>query len=149
MGTAIVGLLGVVVGVLLGGGVQLLVARQERKAQSKRAARLLFLDSQLCLQAVELLQGGDRRWYPPTTPALDGWRKHREALAGAMEGRSFQTVDSAFSAVARLDAFIEYNDDLQDFELSAEDAAQQLREASKFLLAEGFSDEERQRIERA
>jgi hypothetical protein len=147
MGTAIVGLLGVVVGVLLGGGVQLLVSWWERKAQSKRAARLLWGDCQLCREAVGWLKQDDpRQWYPASMPALDGWRKHREALAGAMDGPAFQTVDQAFYEVARLEAWIEHSDELTDLYLTAEDVDRQLREASKLLLLEGFSAREREQM---
>jgi hypothetical protein len=131
VGTAAIGLLGIVVGVLLGGGVQLLVAERERKAMSKRAARLLFADCQLCLDAVQWLKMGDRRWGPPNKPPLAGWRHHREALAGAMEGPAFQTVDGAFYRVANLDAWIETGDDLADIEIDAEEAAQQLEEGGR------------------
>jgi hypothetical protein len=147
MGTAVIGLLGVIVGVLLGGGVQLLVSWRERRAQSKRAARLLFGDCQLCLEAVEWLKRGDRQWYPASLPALDGWRKHREALAGAMDGPAFQTVDGAFYRVAKLDAWIKHGQELADLEVDAEETAQQLEEASMLLLVEGFSGSERERMQ--
>jgi hypothetical protein len=146
--TAAIGLLGVVVGVLLGGGVQLLVAWQERRASSRRAARLLFGDCQLCLEAVEGLTMGDRRWGPASAPPLDGWRRHREALAGAMDGPAFQTVDGAFYRVAKLDAWIESGEELVDIEVDAQEGAEQLEVVAGFLLREGFSGDELERMQR-
>jgi len=148
VGTAAIGLLGVVVGVLLGGGVQLLVSRQERKAASKRAARLLFGDCQLCLDAVHWLTMGERRWGGPNKPPLEGWRHHREALAGAMDGPAFQTVDGAFYRVANLDAWVESDADLTEIEVDAEETVRQLQEARTLLLREGFSGSELERMQR-
>jgi hypothetical protein len=146
--TATIGLLGVVVGVLLGGGVQLLVAWQERRATSKRAARLLFGDCQLCLEAVGWLTLGQRRWVSESAPPLEGWRRHREALAGAMDGPAFQTVDGAFYRVAGLVAWIETDDDLTDIEVDAEETTKQLKAAAGLLLLEGFSGGELERMQR-
>lgn len=68
MGTALIGLLGIVVGVLLGGGVQILVWLQQRKGESKRAARLLYGDCHLAVDAVGLVEMGllwDEKSAPP------------------------------------------------------------------------------------
>jgi hypothetical protein len=80
-------------------------------------------------------------------PALDGWSKHREALAGAMDGPAFQTVDGAFYRVAKLDAWIKHGEELADLDVDAEETAQQLEEASTLLLIEGFSGGERERMQ--
>src|SRR5262249_12673272 len=127
--TAVIGFSGIVVGVLLGGGVQLIVSQSDRRAASKRAARLLFGTLALAIDAVALLKLG-MFWDEKSAPPLDDWRSHREALAGAMDGPAFHTVDRAFFRVANLDNWIRnYRDEITDIDVDAEEVLQQLRKA--------------------
>jgi hypothetical protein len=141
-------LLGVIVGVLLGGAVQLFVSWRERKARSRRAARLLFGDCQLAIYALNLLIL-ERRigWGDKNAPPLDGWRQYRESLADAMEGAAFQTVDGAFYRIAQLETVREADIDQTDIEMDAEDALKQMEEARTLLLLEGFSGRELARMQ--
>jgi hypothetical protein len=145
MTTALIGLLGVIVGVLVGGGVQVGVAWMERRAESRRAVRLLFGDCYFALnQLTNAAQG--IWWDKATAPPLDGWRQHRAALAGAMDGPAFQTVDGAFQRVANIEKW-RRTDEVADIEEDAREAAEQLEGACGLLLIEAFSGRERRRME--
>jgi hypothetical protein len=104
MTTALVGIGGAILGVLLGGGVQLLVAHRQRKVESKRAARLLFADLWIGSSAVRSLRDIEYWWGEEVKPRLDDWYRYREALAGGMWGPDFQTVDGAFTRSRSLSA---------------------------------------------
>jgi hypothetical protein len=54
--TVLVGIGAAILGVLVGGGVQLYVAHRERLADSRRAARLLFSDLWVGASAVRALR---------------------------------------------------------------------------------------------
>lgn len=145
MTTALIGLLGVVVGVLLGGGVQILVAKLDRRAESKRAARLLFGDAHFAENALANAAEGIW-WQKANAPSLDGWRRYREALAGAMDGPAFQSVDGAFQRIANIEVWRETGE-VGDLEVDAAEALEQMREARGLLLLEGFSGEELARMQ--
>src|SRR5437773_1270748 len=129
MTTALIGLLGVVVGVLLGGGVQVGVAWLERRSAARRAARLLFGDHEFALNA--LTNAAKGIWWEKTNaPSLEGWRKHREALAAAMDGIDFRAVDDAFQRIADIEAWLG-TEETTDIEEDARDAVEQLEKAGE------------------
>ena len=146
MNTALIGLLGVVIGVLLGGGVQVGVAWLERRSAARRAARLLFGDHEFALNALSNAANGIW-WEKTNAPPLEGWRKHREALAGAMDGVEFRTVDDAFQRIANIEAWLG-TEERADIEEDAREAAEQLEKAGVVLLREAFGRRERRRLRR-
>jgi hypothetical protein len=146
--TALIGILGLIVGILLGGVVQVGVARYERKQSSKRAARLLFGDHYLALSAIESMGAMEFWWSEEAAPPLDDWRRYREALASAMWGPDFQTVDGAFHRVANLETWRRAGLEAADCKDDAIKAANQLKEAGGILLVEGFSGRELAQLER-
>jgi hypothetical protein len=138
MGTALVGLAGVLIGTLLGGGVQLVVNWHDRRMASRRAARLLFGDHWLASSAVKSLNDLEYWWSDEMKPPLEGWHRYREELAGAMYGPAFQTVDGAFYRVAGLEDSRRAGLKPADVREDAELAYKQLYEAGGLLLVEGF-----------
>jgi hypothetical protein len=145
--TALIGLIGVAVGVLLGGGVQLLVAWRERVGASRRAARLLFGDHLLALAAVRSLIEVEHWWSEDSAPPLSDWRRYREALAGAMEGTTFITVDGAFQRVSDLERWRRLGLSASDQKEEAIEARDQLYEVGGLLLTTGFSGREQKRMQ--
>jgi hypothetical protein len=142
METALVGLAGVLIGTLLGGGVQIAVNRHDRRMASRRAARLLFGDHWLASSAVKSLRDLEYWWSDEMKPPLDGWQRYREQLAGAMYGPDFQTVDGAFYRVAGLEDARRAGLKPADLRDEASVAYQQLYEAGGLLLVEGFRGRE-------
>lgn len=143
--TALIGLLGVIVGVLV--SVQLIVAARERKLESRRSARLLFADQLHATSAIEFLLEHDAWWSDEMAPPLEGWRRH--SFAGAMEGVAFLDVDGAFYRVAALERSRNLGVPPADARDDAQAALQMLEKAGDALLIEGFRRSSRVRMARA
>jgi hypothetical protein len=146
--TALIGVGGVVIGVLLGGGVQVGVEKLNSRAATRRAARLLFGDHLLALVAVRSMVGIGVWWSDETAPPLDDWRRYREALAGTMNGSDFQTVDGAFHRVADLERWRRAGLDAPSQADSGREAVAQLEEVGGILLQVGFKGNELKQMER-
>lgn len=104
MGTALVGIAGVIVGGVVTGGVQVVLGSHARKLESRTAARLLFvalLEARIAMEAAKDFSG----WQPPS---LDwgqfgyAWAEHRSALARALGTVDFITASFAFSRIAHI-----------------------------------------------
>jgi len=139
---AVVGLLGIIVGALLGGVVQVGVARVERRATTRRAARLLYGDHVIALSAVRSMAGMEFWWSDEAAPTLDGWRRYREDLAGAMPGPDFQTVDGAFYRVAGLEMWRRVGLAARNNVEEAHHTVNQLEAAGLILLRTGYRGKE-------
>src|SRR5262245_42490267 len=138
MSQVVSALLGVVVGVLLGGGVQLFVTWRQRVWESRRAARLLFGDAWLAIVALRSMAALGVWWSEESGPRLDDWSRYREALAGAMDGPAFMTVDGAFHRAADLETWRKVGLDASGQEDDAREAVDQLHEALTLLMQEGY-----------
>jgi hypothetical protein len=148
MTAALVGLVGVVVGVLLGGGVQVVVARLDRRAAARSAARLVYGDPILALSAIRTMAALEFWWSDEAAPPLEDWRHLRQALAGSLSGPDFQTVDGAFYRVAGLETWRKAGLKPEDQVDDARAAAEQLQRAGRILLDTGFRGKEREAMER-
>ena len=126
--TALVGLLGIVVGVLLGGGVQLIVTWRERKNALRRAARLLYGDYWLALSAVRSVAEVGVWWNDKSAPPLEHWRRYREPLADSNGRACLQTVDGGFHRVADLDRWRQAGLTPGDVEDEVKETTEQLYE---------------------
>jgi hypothetical protein len=142
MTAALIGLGGAILGVLLGGGIQLFVARRQRREQSRRAARLLFADLWLGASAVRSLRDIEYWWADEVKPRLDEGYRYREALAGAMWGPDFQTVDGAFTRIAELERWRLAGMKPEDMVSDARGADEQAYEAAGLFLRHGFNRRE-------
>ncbi len=147
MSHVVTALLGVIVGVLLGGGVQLFVAWRQRVWESRRAARLLFGDAWLAIVAIRSMANLGVWWRDESGPRLDDWNRYREALAGAMDGPAWMTVDGAFHRVANLETWRKVGLDASDQEDDAREAVDQLHEALTLLMQEGYKGKELRKVE--
>lgn len=148
MTAALVGLVGVVVGVLLGGGVQVVVARLDRRAAARSAARLLYGDHILALSAIRTMAALEFWWSDEAAPPLEGWRSFRGALAAWLGGQDFMTVDGAFYHVAGLETWRKAGLKPQDQVEDARIAVEQLHRAGRILLDVGFRGNEHDAMER-
>jgi hypothetical protein len=140
--TALIGIGAAILGVLVGGVVQLYVAHRERVAASRRAARLLFSDLWIGASAVRSLRDIEFWWAEEVKPPLEDWRRFREPLAGAMWGPDFQTVDGAFTRIADLERWRLAKAKPEDVADEARVTAEQAKEAAALLLRHGFSRRE-------
>lgn len=148
MTAALIGLLGAVLGVLLGGGVQVGVGWIERRAAARRAARLLFGDHLLALVAVRSMAALGVWWSDESAPPLDEWRRYREALAASIYGPDFQTVDGAFHRAADLERWRQAGLEAADCVDAAREAARQFVDVGGILLTKGFGGREYAAMER-
>jgi hypothetical protein len=142
MTTVLVGLGSAILGVLLGGAVQIYVAHRERDAAARRAARLLFSDLWIGASAVRSLRDIEYWWAEEAKPPLEDWRRYREALAGAMHGPDFQTVDGAFTRIAELERWRKAEMKPEDMVEEAQTAAAQAHQAAGILIRSAFSRRE-------
>lgn len=142
MTVALIGLGGAILGVLSGGGVQLFVAHRQRKADSRRAARLLFADLWIGSSAVRSLRDLEYWWAEEVKPRLEDWYRYREALAGGMWGPDFQTVDGAFTRIAELERWRVAGMEPADMVRDAREADEQAYRAAGLLLRHGFRHRE-------
>src|SRR2546426_1230893 len=118
---------------MLGGGVQVVVTRLDRRDAAKRAARLLFGDHYLALAAVRSMVALKVWWDEDSAPELRDWKRYREALAGSMYGPDFQTVDGAFHRVADLERWRRAGLKASDLVKDAKEAIDQLKEVGGIL----------------
>src|SRR5262249_28115886 len=135
------------VGILLGGGVQIAVARHERRQAAKRAARLLFGDFWLALSAVRSMAALGVWWNEQAAPPLEDWRMHREALAGSMRGSDCPTVAGGFHQVAALESWRKVGLRASDLADEARQTEKQLYAVGGILLQRGFSGGEYAELE--
>jgi hypothetical protein len=155
-------LIGLLVGALLTGGTQTVLGWRDRVRASRGAARLLFADYVRAVAALRSLVDLNVWWSDELAPPLDAWREHRAALAGAMEGMAWQTIDGAFTQLADLEAMrradrgvrgeeplIADDDDTEGAVVSkAREALAAMESAGAELLLVGFTGRERRRIMR-
>lgn len=146
MTAALIALAGGLVGVLLGGGVQVAVEERNHRAATRRAARLLYGDHLLALVAVRSFVGLAYWWSDESAPPLEDWRRYREALADKMSGRDFQTVDGAFHRVADLDRWRRARLAPDGFEGEGQEAVKQLERVGEILLRVGFKGKEHREL---
>jgi hypothetical protein len=102
--SVIIALVGVVAGGLLTGAVQTWLNWRDRVRETRSAARLLFADYVRAVAALKSLVEIEVWWSDDLAPPLDDWRSRRAALAGAMDGEAWTTVDGAFTQLADLEA---------------------------------------------
>jgi hypothetical protein len=144
----LIALLGVIIGVLLGGGMQIFFAWWERRQAGRRAARLLFGDHYLALSAIRSMAALGVWWNEMAAPPVSDWKQYREALAGRLGSHDFQTVDGAFHRAANLETWRRAGLDALDMTDQANEAAEQMTEAGGILLVTGFSGRELQAAEK-
>jgi hypothetical protein len=143
MTVAIVGLLGAVLGVLVGGGVQVGIARIERRSAARNAARLLWADHALALELVGSMVRRGQWWSDESAPTTANWHRYREALAGAIWGPGFVWVDGAFFAVDALERSRRDGVEAKDRAGAGRDAIKDLEEAGVILMRKGYRRKER------
>jgi hypothetical protein len=106
MGTALVGLAGVIVGALITGGVQWWAVVRKERLDARTAARVLTVSSEDVRNALEMaLENG--RFTPsgesdPLTSAATLWQQERSNLARVMGREDFTTVATAFRSLERV-----------------------------------------------
>lgn len=105
MTTAIIGLVGVVVGSLATGGVTYVLDRRREETDTIAALRLLDFDLLVGWATINnALDEG--KWYTGPDgwdPPLSGWRDHRLAAARAFDGNDWRDVATGFRVVERME----------------------------------------------
>lgn len=104
MTAALLGFLGVIAGVLLSGGMQMLMAWSERRRAGRVAALLLYDRAALALVALDEAYRLKRwsatvEWHAP----LVEWERQRVPLTNAMRPTQFRNLSVAFGLLAQLD----------------------------------------------
>lgn len=95
--------MGIVVGAILSGTIQLFIDWRNRRTASRIAARVLFSDlfsaMEAYVEAVEL-----KRWWRRGELPLEGWKTYRDGLAAVMNGEKFNEVNAAFQNIEYYEA---------------------------------------------
>jgi hypothetical protein len=103
MTTVVAALLGVVVGGLLSGAVQMTVAWRERQRAGRVAARLLYMHLWWAEGGLDLTVKA-QGWsdLADWEGACAAWAEQRVALAGALNTNDFLVIAAAFTGIERL-----------------------------------------------
>lgn len=103
MGTALVGFVGVIAGVVSSGGIQAFLGWRDRKRDARVAAAMIFADLAIAYRALEPLLDGD----PPNAVHLERylerWQEERRTLAAGVNPDDFHRITLAFK---NLDEYI-------------------------------------------
>lgn len=101
---AVIAFVGVVVGGIVGGGVQFVFTRRQETGQRRSAARLVDADLGRARDVIQRCLGPPPRFMPDWARELDlgAWEKERGVLAVALSGGAWTAVRDAVDAV---DAF--------------------------------------------
>ena len=101
---AVIAFVGVVVGGIVGGGVQFVFTRRHETGQRRSAARLVDADLGRARDVIQRCLGPPPRFVPEWAQELDltSWEKERGVLAVALSGSAWTAVRDAVDAV---DAF--------------------------------------------
>ena len=139
--TARVGIGGAIVGVPLGGAVQLYVGHRERQAASRGAARLLFADLWIGASAVRSLRDIESWWSKEVKPPLEDWRRYRQALAVAMWDEISRPW-TRLSRIAELERWRQADAKPEDLVDGDRETAKQAHQAAGVLIRHAFSGRE-------
>jgi hypothetical protein len=103
MSTAVVGLLGVVAGAIVTGGVQLTIARFDRRRASRTAARLLYMQLWWAHNAMDRILENDA-WDPRVEWGrfIDAWIEYRADLAQKLTTKHFLIVSAALTGIEQI-----------------------------------------------
>lgn len=97
---ALASLLGVAVGAVLGGAVDLWVASRQEVKQAKVGARLVRVD--LALAAGHLKQATeDSQWWQFFDTSMEAWDQYRAPLAARLDDDAFEHVTQSVCELAR------------------------------------------------
>jgi hypothetical protein len=99
-------LLGIIVGALLKGAVDVWLDERREKKQERAAVRLLREDLSVAHNA--LVTSLEREeWWPPSWPlSWTAWEAHRELLAGRLAPEDWTRVASGFSIIEIIDRHV-------------------------------------------
>jgi hypothetical protein len=152
MTEALFGLLGVLVGGVLGGGVQVAVAARERRQEARAAARLVFRDLWLAQDMLEAATRAETWWDPGFAIPLDDWRTYRKALASALPAEAWTTVDGAFHGLRviedarRQDVEADADDHFEAVQERIPEDLERIVSAMDQVMKHGFSWRERRKL---
>jgi type II secretory pathway pseudopilin PulG len=103
--SALIGLVGILAGVLIGGGVRMFIEWRNRKREAQGAARMLYMELQGAQQAIEDLQAR-KDWDKLVTDWTSygrAWEKYAEPLSRVVKDtKQFLGISSAFSTLVSL-----------------------------------------------
>jgi hypothetical protein len=119
MTAAIFGLIGVIIGGLLNGAVTYLAHRQQQKAASKIAARVVLSEIKGNERAIRITLRFENWANAKLALTVDQWLAHRETLAGSLRDQEWVAVETYYGATDRMIVATELaktRDDLDDDE---------------------------------
>jgi len=102
MNAALIGLLGVVAGALLGGVVNQEVERRRRRARAGVAGRLIALELGVAARRIRSAQQSGQ-WWTGSLPSAE-WDKHREDLALDMDPAVLDRLYDGYVIIDRRNA---------------------------------------------
>jgi hypothetical protein len=100
---AVFALIGIVIGAILSGTIQLFIDWRNRRTMSRAAARVVFADLYAAMESYAEA-ARKKRWWTRGDLPLEAWHQYRDALAAVMDGDAFNIVNAAFQNVAYYDA---------------------------------------------
>jgi len=102
---AIFGLVGVVIGGLLTGALQVFQQRRSDRAEARAAARLLSAELSEQLQYLDALVKQDPAVRGNEhAPTISAWPKYRAAMARLLDDRTWQAVAGAYVELSRMNS---------------------------------------------
>lgn len=107
MATAIVGLIGVIIGGLLNAGVSLLVERRQRATAARVAARLVGVEMARNLWAARKTMETKSMSWMRHDLSDDQWRSHRQELAAVLGTDKWMTLASYYIGVEKAHGLVQ------------------------------------------
>lgn len=103
MSDAIFGLVGVVIGGLLTGALQVFQQRRSDRAEARAVARLLSAELSEQLQYLDALVNQDPA-VSKQAPTISAWPEYRAAMARLLDDRTWQAVAGAYVELSRMNS---------------------------------------------